>query len=184
MDGKLVLTQSTMPLVERKLTSRDRRQPELADTAVARREIKADLGLAKAVDRLHRIADREQGAAVSVLPAGGQRREQFILAARGVLKLVDQQVLQAVVEGQGEVGRLLRPAERALGAHLDLGEVDLAALLEHQLQFGRRMQQHAEQAGQARPVVGRRVPWRGSRRSPAHSAASSGLVGRALHPVS
>ena len=137
-----------MPLLERKLTPRSiglSLQP--ADAIVTRREVKADLGLTESVDRLHRVTDCEKRAPVTVLPAGGQCFQQAILAAGGVLEFVDQQVLQAVVEGQRKVGGVLRTAQRSACAHLDLGEVDLTAVPEHQLKFGRRMQQHAEQTG-------------------------------------
>jgi len=56
----------------------------------ARLQEQPDLGFAKAVDRLHRIADGEQRAAVIRRPARGQLRDQFELADRGVLEFIDQ----------------------------------------------------------------------------------------------
>jgi len=44
-----------------------------------RREKDADLGFAKAIDRLHRVADREQRAAVTGREAGGQSLDQLEL---------------------------------------------------------------------------------------------------------
>ena len=54
----------------------------------------SDLGVAEAIDRLHRVADHEQRAAVARLPAGGERLEQLELRERGVLELIDQDVPQ------------------------------------------------------------------------------------------
>ena len=66
------------------------------------------LGVAEAVDRLHRIADREQRAAVAGLPAGGQPAQELELRERRVLELVDQQVIDACVEREQQVGRRAR----------------------------------------------------------------------------
>jgi hypothetical protein len=102
-------------------------EPHRADAVVARAQVQANLGLAETVDRLHRIADHEQRAAVARLPAGGEALEQRELADRGVLKLVHQQVPDAIVEMQGQIGRRLIAAERGERALRDLGEICRAA---------------------------------------------------------
>ena len=114
----------------------------------ARAQVETDLGLAKAVNRLHRIADGEQRATIAMLPAGRQRGEQLVLAARGVLELVDQHMLQPVVEAQRQVRRLVRAAQGAARAHLDFGKIHLAVVPEHQLQLARCVQQYCKQARQ------------------------------------
>src|SRR5262249_43157935 len=64
-----------------------------------------DVRFAEAVDRLHRVADEEEGATVVFLPAGGEALEQLPLRVRGVLELVDQDVADPGVEREQEVGR-------------------------------------------------------------------------------
>ena len=53
-------------------------------------QIESHLGLAETINRLHGVADRKQSAVVTGLPAGGQARQQGVLAAGGILKFVDQ----------------------------------------------------------------------------------------------
>ena len=57
-----------------------------------------DLGLAETIDRLHGIAHEEQAAAVTGAPSGRQPCEQVELRVGGVLELVDEEVLDALVE--------------------------------------------------------------------------------------
>ena len=90
-----------------------------------------DLGLAKAVNRLHRVADREQRPAVAPLPAGGEARNELVLADRGVLELVHQDVPHLVVEREREIGRRVVVAERAERGLRDLGEIHLPARREY-----------------------------------------------------
>ena len=51
---------------------RERRQRNIAQAFVARLEKQADLGLAEAINGLHRIAHQEQCAPVALLPSGGE----------------------------------------------------------------------------------------------------------------
>jgi hypothetical protein len=83
-----------------------------AEAALPGIQKQRDLGLAEAVDRLHRVADEEERAAVLRLPARSEKGQQFPLRHRGVLELVDQDVLDARVEGEQEVGRLVDRSER------------------------------------------------------------------------
>ena len=62
------------------------------------------------------------------LPASADGQSAMVFRAEVGGQDFDQQVLQPIVEYQGEVGRGIRRAERTLRAHLRLGEIDLAAL--------------------------------------------------------
>ena len=57
-------------------------------------------------------------------PAGGQGRDQLILGERSVLHFVDQQMLQTIVELQGQIGRLFGRPQRALGSQREAGEIN------------------------------------------------------------
>ena len=57
-----------------------------------------DFGIAKPVDRLHRIADTEKGAAVTFLPTGHELFQKVILGNGRVLHFVDQQMTDLIVE--------------------------------------------------------------------------------------
>ena len=84
----------------------------VADAVLGELEKCPDLRLAKSVNRLHGIADAEHAASVAALPAGREQPHQLELSARGVLKFVDQDVLQPIVEPQAQIGRA-RPRCRA-----------------------------------------------------------------------
>src|SRR5262249_53767583 len=92
----------------------ERLEPNVTDAALLRLEEQRQVRIAEAVDRLHRIADQEQRAAVAALPAAGQKLEQSDLRLRRVLELVDEQVLDSPVEREQKLGRRLDSAERAL----------------------------------------------------------------------
>src|SRR5256885_7015971 len=57
---------------------------------ISRADEQADLRVAEAVDRLHRIAHDEQRAPIALLPGGGEGFEQLELRQRGVLELIDR----------------------------------------------------------------------------------------------
>ena len=154
MCGKEALNQSTRPACERKLVLRvSGVSCDAADALLPGLEEERDLRLAEAVDGLHRVADQEQRAAVILLPARGQSFDQFELRVRGVLELVDQDVLDARVEREQEVGRLLRRAERAHRGLRHLGEVGLAVLGEHQLQVRGGARQELEDRAERLPLL-------------------------------
>src|SRR3954465_11008124 len=48
------------------------------------------LRFAEAVDRLHRVADEEERAAVAFFPSGGEAAQQLVLRPGSVLVFVDQ----------------------------------------------------------------------------------------------
>jgi hypothetical protein len=78
-------------------------------------------GFAEAVDRLHRVADEEQRAAVTLLPAGRQLGEELELRERGVLELVDQDVRDSRRARAG--GRSDLDRAEGLSAVRELGEM-------------------------------------------------------------
>src|SRR5207237_3999750 len=84
-----------------------------AEAFLPRLKEERDLRLAEPVDRLHRVADEEERAAVALLPAGGEAAQELVLRPGGVLVFVDQDVADAGVEREQQVGRVLRRAERA-----------------------------------------------------------------------
>ncbi len=67
-------------------------QANVADAVRPHAQEEADIGLAETVDRLHRVADHEQGAPVGRRPAACQLFQQFDLEWAGVLEFVDQQM--------------------------------------------------------------------------------------------
>ena len=120
-------------------------EPDVADAALADAQEESDVGLAEAVDRLHRVADDEQRPAVVRHPAARQFFDQADLARAGVLEFIDQQVADAVVERLGQIGRRFVVAERQAGAGGDFDEIDLAGFLKGQPQLpGGQPQQAGE----------------------------------------
>ena len=85
------------------------------------------IGIAEEVDGLHGVADDETTAAFALGPGGDEAAEEFVLAAAGVLKLVDEQVVDAVGDGEGGVGGLAVGAlEDVEGDLRDFNVVDCA----------------------------------------------------------
>ncbi len=114
---------------------RQRLQPDGSDAVLAGFQKQADIGLPETVDGLHRIADQEQSAAIGGFPSGGQLFEQLELGEGGVLKFVHQDVLDAIADGEREVGGRLKPAESFGSADGQLGEIDAPAITEDQLEL-------------------------------------------------
>ena len=84
---------------------------------LAHRQKGARVGALKAVDRLLRVADREDRAeAVAGALAGeellGQRGDDRPLLGVGVLRLVDQDVVEAAIELEQHPGRHPGPAQQ------------------------------------------------------------------------
>ena len=59
-----------------------RLQPQIAQPVLLQVDEQSDLGLAETIDRLHRVADAEQRAAVAIGPAAGQSFQQIELTER------------------------------------------------------------------------------------------------------
>ncbi len=96
----------------------------------------SDLGIAKSVNRLHRVADAEQGTPVIGRPASGQRFEHPVLRARCVLHLIDQHMTQFVIEQQRRVPGLIRTAKRFSRAKRYFDIVARRPACEQSLEFG------------------------------------------------
>jgi len=80
---------------------------------------KFGVGVAEEVDGLHGVADGKAGAVGPVGPGSDEVGEELMLATAGVLKLVDEEVTDAVSDGEGGVrGKAVGTAEDAQG---DLG---------------------------------------------------------------
>ncbi len=113
----------------------------------------AHVRLAKAVDGLHGIADQEQRAPVVRRPALGELLQQREVTVRGVLELVDQDVADAVIERQREIGGRFVGAERLARRVGDLGVVDPGTLGEHHAQARGGDRQHVEQRIEHLPLA-------------------------------
>ncbi len=109
-----------------------------------RLEKQPHFGLAKAIDRLHRVADREHGSAVSHHPPCRQAFEQRELRVGRILKFVDQQMCNGKIEPQQNVARRIGLAERVDRRQHRLRRVDYARVRERQLQLGRETRQKLE----------------------------------------
>ena len=112
--GKVSFTHSTMPRSERKLAvSRRSSKRQAADPFAGRFQKQPDLGLAKAIDGLHRVAHRERRPAIVPLPARSELLDEGVLADRSVLEFVDQQMLDLVVQASARsVGSSGSPSAR------------------------------------------------------------------------
>ncbi len=114
---------------------------------------KFGLGIAEKVDGLHRVADDKDGAAGTIGPCRDQRGDEFVLAAAGVLELVDQQVADAIGNDErGFGGQLVFAAEDVPGDLRDFNEVNGASFSEHGLQFASGMAEKSEAGAHDLPV--------------------------------
>ena len=102
----------------------------------------AHVGFAKAVDGLHGVAHQKQGFVALRFPACGEALNQADLGGAGVLEFVDQQMADAVVELELQVGgaELVAQGFEGLLRHVD--EVDFARGLKVQPQLGARHFEH------------------------------------------
>ncbi len=89
-----------------------------ADAGGACAQKHAHLRLAKPVDGLHRVPDQKERATIPRLPPRREQREQARLLQGGVLEFIDQDVTNAAVHAQCQVGRTstLPSASRAAAA--------------------------------------------------------------------
>ena len=88
------------------------------------------LRFAEPVDRLHRIADREHRAPVTLGPPRGQPAQEHELRERGILELVDQQVLDPRIELEQQIGWRQVAAERVDRRDRALHEIQRARVAE------------------------------------------------------
>ena len=131
---------------------REARECDVADTTLLRAQEQRHVGVAKTVDRLHRIADEEQRATVVALPAGRQQLEQTQLRMRRVLEFVDENVLDAAIERQQQFRRSIHMTQRAARRERELHEIHFAPLREHNLELGGQAQQHVAQRNETLPL--------------------------------
>ena len=115
-------------------------------------EEKPDIGLTKAVDGLHRIADHKHGTPVVRRPAAHQFFQQRHLARTGILEFIDQQVLNAVIQRLRQIGGRLLIPQRQTGAAGDFDEIDLTGGLKNQPQLPGRQPQQAGKSLHRRPL--------------------------------
>ena len=128
-------------------------EPQRAEAAIAHRGEASHLGIAKAVDGLHGITDHEQCASVALRPVQGQRAQQVVLLARGVLELVHQDVHEARAESFGQRRRGALLAERAARGAGYFRVIALAVCGELQRELLRREQQQSRQCVERAPRI-------------------------------
>ncbi len=141
--AKQRLVQSTSGAAERKLLRRrckSKRRSPMPSSASSKKC--PDLRLAKSVDGLHRIAHAKYAAAIALLPSGRQQPHQLQLRAGCILKFVDENVLQPVIETQAQIRRRVRAAERAQRRNRYRRKIHGTLLAKDAVQFSRRQHQH------------------------------------------
>ena len=134
--------------------------------------------LAEEVDGLLGVADQEDGLAVTV-EVRGQQLDQLILGRRGVLHLVDKQVLQAHAGGSAQIVERRVAAQRGAGLQPELGEVAGAAFGKDELQLDQRAAGHAEERLGDDPLL-RRVGVGRQRRDAAQGFADGFIAAHLL----
>ena len=159
----------------------ERRETQRADALVARAQEQADLGLAELVDRLHRITDRKQRAAIARLPARGERAQQFKLVEGGILKFIDQHVADRVATAQRQVGRLPLLGQAGARRAGDCREIHAPLRRELELQLGRCVPQQQRQRRERRRVF-RRNRHIGEREQLVEGRERSGNFSERCHP--
>ncbi|OIQ81377.1 hypothetical protein GALL_368610 [mine drainage metagenome] len=111
-------------------------QADVVDAPLRHAQEQADLGLAEAVDGLHRVADAEQRAPVARHPALGQAPQQIDLRRAGILEFIHQQMLNPVVQPERQLGGRARSIfQRLQCAPGDFDKIHLARLLENHPQL-------------------------------------------------
>ena len=90
-------------------------QRPVLEAVGGRGEELAQVGVAEPVDRLHRVADREERVAAAGFPAIDQGGEQAMLAERRVLEFVDEDMPDAVVQSLGEFRGQIVESKRPVG---------------------------------------------------------------------
>ena len=148
------LTQSTIADALRKLLARiNGSQRTLPDAVLTGLQKQRHFRVAKPVDRLHRIPDEKERPAVAGFPSPGQELDEFQLRTRRILELVNEQVTNAVIEGQQEFGRLVNLSERRLCGKRELDEIDRLTLGENHAKFGDEVHEHSAQGFEVQPFA-------------------------------
>ncbi len=128
-------------------------RPLLPQSSRKNTQEQTDLGFTETVDRLHRVTDQKQGPAISVTPTGSKNQQQFILQPGGILKLINQNMLQIVIGAQQQLSGIVRSAKRLFRFQGNFRIVGLPLPAEHQPQLGDQHRQQLNQALQNRPLI-------------------------------
>jgi len=132
-------------------------EPELDQTEITyallrHTQEQADVGLAKTIDGLHGVTDGEQRTAIARFPATRQALQQLDLGWAGVLEFIHQQMLNAVIELECQIGRVASLVlQRLQGALRDLDEIHIAVRLEHQPELRHGKLEQAAERGDELP---------------------------------
>jgi hypothetical protein len=108
------------------------------------------IGVAKKVNGLHRIPDDEAGAIFMPWPRSDEVRKQLVLATACVLELVDQQVANAVGDGNSGVAGFPQNRKRNLR---NLGKVDQTGFTEDNAKLGGSAAKQPEAGSDDLPLV-------------------------------
>ena len=127
-------------------------QRQHSDARILCQQELGDLRVSEPVDRLHRIADAKQGAAVIGLPAPRQCFQHPVLSERRVLHLIDQDMPQLVVQEQCDISRGFGRAQRLIGSDRYFDEIGQLMRAEQLLQLGDGHGQQAKQGKQHGPL--------------------------------
>ena len=124
-----------------------------ANAGIRRVEKQAHFRLAKSIDGLHRVADREQRSPVALGPATRQLSQQLELRNRRILKLIDQQMADAIVQCQRKIGRGVIVAQRTRCGLRNFREIALALCTKGIPQLCGCVRQQAHDGTQHRPLA-------------------------------
>ncbi len=127
-------------------------EPDGAESVLSQVEKRAHLRLPKAINRLHRIADAEDAPSVVPLPSRRELLHQIELRRRGVLELIEQQMLQPIIEPQAQVGGRLGSPERAQRRHRDGRKIHGASFPKDAVELGRREHENLGHIAHPLPV--------------------------------
>jgi hypothetical protein len=127
---------------------------DAAEPAFADLREKLDLGLAKHIDGLHGIADQEDGAIFigvgGVAPCREKLGDELVLAARGVLKFVDEEMTDVA----GDVEDAFRVLfENGEGGDRELDEIDFIVFGEDDFELDDGLAQDGEDLAQRPPLA-------------------------------
>ena len=120
-----------------------------ADAMIAYVGEELDLRLAEQIDGLHGIANEEAGAMLAGIPGGKERGDQFVLAARSVLELIDEEMAEVAGNVDDALRRFLENEERG---EVQLGEVHFVVLGEDNVELGNGLAQDCEDMAKGGPL--------------------------------
>ena len=140
---------------EPEMLKRNAANPQLANA-----QEQTDISLAKTVDRLHRIANHKQRPAVIRRPATDQLFDQINLTRAGVLKFIDQQMADPVIQCLCQIRRCFVITQRQTGPPGNFNEIDLSRLLKRQPKLPRSQPEQAREDCYGAPLkIGKNRSW-------------------------